>query len=73
MSANRPPCWMTAYPRDRQTYDTMRHAVHAALIASGQVVRAAEFLVRAEQEIPLDLREDYGELMSLAAEYVEIV
>ena len=73
MSATRPPCWLTAYPRERQTYETMLHAVHAALVASGQVVRAAEFLTRAEAEIPVDLREDYGELMSLAIEYVEIV
>jgi len=73
MSTTRPPCWMTAYPREQQSYETMLHAVHAALVASGQIVRASEFLERSEKEIPLDLRGDYGELMSLAIEYVEIV
>ncbi len=68
----RPPCWLTAYPRDLQTYETLYRAVNASLRASGQLIAAEQFSERAQQ-IPPEHRDDYGELLVLAVEYVEIV
>lgn len=68
----RPPCWLTAYPREMQTYETLYRAVNASLLAAGELIAAQQFSERAEQ-IPLEHRDDYGELLHLAIEYVEVV